>query len=193
MQKNIHINADLLKACIKDDRRAIEQLYTFCFRAFMPVCARYHTNEEDARSSLNTGFIKILKSLEGVGENVNFIAWAKRIIVNTLIDDYRKNKLHISRIAAKETERELELFNHSHSNEAEGNFGYAFLLKLVETLPEVSQKVFNLYVMDGYSHQEIGEILGINEGTSKWHLSTARKILREKLDKIEQNEKRLVV
>ncbi len=159
----------------------------------MPICNRYHTNEEDARSSLNTGFIKILKSLEGVGEHVNFIAWAKRIIVNTLIDDYRKNKLHISRIATKETERELEFTNSSSSNDGEANFGYEFLLKMIETLPEISQKVFNLFVMDGYSHQEIGDILGINEGTSKWHLSTARKILREKLEKVEQKQQRLVV
>lgn len=159
----------------------------------MPVCYRYHNNEEDARSSLNLGFMKILKGLETVDEDLNFNAWSKRIIVNTLIDEYRKKKNYNSRVSTKETERELDFESVHESNEAESNFGYESLLKLITELPEVSQKVFNLYVIEGFNHKEIGELLGISEGTSKWHLSTARKVLREKLEKIEMNQQRLVI
>jgi RNA polymerase sigma-70 factor (ECF subfamily) len=159
----------------------------------MPVCFRYHNNEEDARSSLNIGFMKILKGLENVEEDVNFPAWSKRIIVNTLIDEYRKKRNYTSRVTSKETERELDIEGSADINEAESNFGYESLLKLIKELPQVSQKVFNLYVIEGYNHKEIGDLLGISEGTSKWHLSTARKVLREKLEKIEINQQRLVI
>lgn len=168
-------------------------LYEYCFHAFMPVCFRYHNNEEDARSSLNIGFMKILKGLDSVDKELNFQAWSKRIMVNTLIDEYRKKKNYQSKVMAKETERELDVNALPSENEAESAFGYENLLKLIEQLPEVSAKVFNLYVIDGYNHKEIGEILGISEGTSKWHLSTARKTLREKLEKIESLHARMVI
>lgn len=193
LQKTIHISQELLKSCVKDDRKAIQMLYEYCFRMFMPVCYRYHNNEEDARSSLNIGFMKILKGLETVDDDVNFPAWSKRIIVNTLIDEYRKKRNYNSRVSSRETERELDIDASPEANEAESNFGYESLLKLITELPEVSQKVFNLYVIEGYNHKEIGDLLGISEGTSKWHLSTARKMLREKLEKIELNQQRLVI
>jgi RNA polymerase sigma-70 factor (ECF subfamily) len=66
-------------------------------------------------------------------------------------------------------------------------------MKMVDDLPPISAKVFNLYVIDGYTHKEIGELLSISEGTSKWHLSTARKILRDKLVKIETVYKKMVI
>jgi RNA polymerase sigma-70 factor (ECF subfamily) len=193
LQKTIQISPELLQSCLKDDRKAIHMLYEYCFRVFMPVCVRYHNNEEDARSSLNIGFMKILKGLESVGEELNFQAWAKRIMVNTLIDEYRKKRNYNSRVTTKETDRELDADATHFSNEAESNFAYNSLLLLVAELPEVSQKVFNLYVIEGYNHKEIGELLGISDGTSKWHLSTARKTLREKLEKMELNQQRLVI
>lgn len=193
LQKTINISTELLQACVQDDRKAIHTLYEFCFRSFMPVCYRYHNNEEDARSSLNLAFMKILKGLEKVNEEVNFPAWSKRIVVNTLIDEYRKKRNYLSHVNARETERELEVVAIPQDNEAESNFGYENLLKLVAQLPEMSGKVFNLYVIDGFNHKEIGELLGISEGTSKWHLSTARKTLREKLEKIELQQQRMVI
>lgn len=193
LQKSIPISAELLKACVRDDRKAIKVLYEHCFRVFMPVCYRYHNNEEDARSSLNIGFMKILKGLETIEGELNFAAWSKRIIVNTLIDEYRKKKNYSSKVNSRETERELDIESEPQDNEAESNFGYENLLKLIQELPEISKNVFNLYVIEGYNHKEIGEMLGMSEGTSKWHLSTARKILREKLEKIEMIQRRLVI
>jgi RNA polymerase sigma-70 factor (ECF subfamily) len=71
--------------------------------------------------------------------------------------------------------------------------GYENLIALIRELPSVSSKVFNLYVIDGYNHKEIGALLGISEGTSKWHLSTARKILRDKLEKLETQQTKMVI
>ena len=189
----MEVTSDILNACKRDDRRAIKFLYEHCFKKLMPVCFRYHKNEEDARASLNIGFMKILKGLETVAEDVNFAAWSKRIMVNTLIDEYRKKKNYLSHITAKETEWELDLHADSTINEAESDLGYETLLKLIKQLPEISGKVFNLYIIDGFNHKEIGDLLGISEGTSKWHMSTARKTLREKLDKIENYNQRMVI
>ena len=137
--------------------------------------------------------MKILKGLENVGTDVNFPAWSKRIMVNTLIDEYRKRKNYTAHVNSRETDRELDIYAEPQANEAESNFGYENLMKMVAQLPEVSGKVFNLYVIDGFNHKEIGELLGISEGTSKWHLSTARKVLREKLEKIEVLQQRMVI
>ena len=87
----------------------------------------------------------------------------------------------------------MDFHAESTANEAESDLGYETLLKLIKQLPEISGKVFNLYIIDGFNHKEIGDLLGISEGTSKWHLSTARKILREKLDKIENHNQRMVI
>ena len=159
----------------------------------MSVCFRYHHNEEDARSALNTGSMKILKGLEAIEGDVNFNAWSRRIMVNTLIDEYRRGKKHHEHISYKETDRELEFTDSSSVNEGEDSLGYENLISLIRELPPVSAQVFNLYVIDGYNHKEIGEFLGISEGTSKWHLSTARKTLRYKLEKLESLKARMVV
>ena len=181
----MHINSDILKACASNDRKAQKQLYEYCFKFLMPLCLRYHNNDEDARSSLNIAFLKIIKGIEMIDvEAVNFNAWIKKITTNTLIDEYRKSKTHLTHYQGKETERELDFHAEVIHNDAESDFGCASIMKLLTQIPAVSAHVFNLYVIDGYSHREIGEKLEISEGTSKWHLSTARKLLREKLEKM---------
>ena len=190
----MQITPEILKACLRDDRKAMKQLYVYCFKLLMPVCFKYHSNEEDARSSLNLGFMKIIKSLDTIlKDEVNFNAWSKRVMVNTLIDEYRKNKTYTTHVQGKETERELDFHAADVSNAGESQLGCENILKLISELPAISGKVFNLYVIDGYSHKEIGDLLEMSEGTSKWHLSTARKLLREKLEKLEQKAQKMVI
>lgn len=187
------ITPEIIKACKRDDRKAIKALYEHCFKTLMPVCCRYHKNEEDARASLNIGFMKILKGFETVEETVNFAAWSKRVMVNTLIDEYRKIKNYNGHIVTKENDWELDNQAEVTENEAESELAYGSILMLINELPVVNGKVFKLYVIEGYNHKEIGELLGFSEGTSKWHLSTARKLLRDKLELIENKNKRLVI
>jgi RNA polymerase sigma factor (sigma-70 family) len=194
LKRFMQITPEILKACAQDDRKAIKQLYEHCFKLLMPMCYRYHSHEEDARASLNIGFMKILGGLESlIKEEMNFTAWSKRVMTNTLIDEYRKKKNHLSRISTKETERELDVHSDYTDNGAESIMGHEVILKLVKELPSSTGKVFNLYVIEGYSHREIGELLEMSEGTSKWHLSTARKLLREKLEQIEQQTQKMVI
>jgi RNA polymerase sigma factor (sigma-70 family) len=184
-----------LKNCINNDRRAQKKLYELCYRIFMPLCMRYNKNEEDARFAFNNSYMKILIGMENVNLNeIIFFPWAKRIVTNVLIDEYRKQKLHQAHFLNKETDRELELHSANSDNEAESNFGYAALLKMISEIPEMHALVFKLYVMEDMSHREIAEQLQISEGTSKWHLSIARKMLREKLEKIDAlTDKKMVI
>ncbi len=186
------VTAEIVKACLRDDRGAIKTLYMHCFKKLIPICHRYNHNEDDARAALNMGFMKILKGLETIEGDFNFNAWSKRIMINSLIDEYRRNKKHSEHLQYRETERELEMNVDSVVNSADSNFGYQAIMKMVEELPPVSAKVFNLHVIDGYNHKEIGELLSISVGTSKWHLSTARKTLREKLEKLETVNKMVI-
>ncbi|WP_343606481.1 RNA polymerase sigma factor [Fluviicola sp.] len=191
----MQVTKQILEGSAENDRRSQKQLYEYCYRQFIRLCLRYHANHEDARHALNNGFLKIVNGLQNVDlDELNFPAWAKRIIVNTLIDEYRKNKNHNQAIVAKETERELASVAEKVENEGAMELSYQEVLDLLKTIPPISAHVFTLYVIDGYSHKEIGDLLEITEGTSKWHLSTARKLLRERLEMMEnRHEKRFVI
>jgi RNA polymerase sigma-70 factor (ECF subfamily) len=187
LRKPSDITPELLEKCIQNNRQATQILYEYCFRIFMPLCVRYHKNSEDARSSYNLAFIKILNNLKAaiVKGDFNFIPWAKRIILNTLIDEYRKQQNYSKKIIRKANNSELEYNDIYFENSGEQEIAYELIMKLVSQLPELTSKIFNLYVVEGYSHKEIADLLNITEGNSKWHLSTGRKIMREKLEKIE--------
>lgn len=191
----MQLNTEILKACCKQDRRAQKMVYEYCYTNFIRLCMRYNNNHEDARFVLNNGFMKLLKGLESVNlDELNFYSWAKRIMANVIIDEYRKNKNHMQHISMRENESELAFFAESEKNSGESNLGVEAILKLIGQLPEVSAQVFQFYVIDGFSHKEIGDLLEITEGTSKWHLSTARKLLRDKLTHLEKvTEKKLAV
>lgn len=153
----------------------------------MPVCYRYHNNEEDARAQLNMGFLKICTNISAYSRKVPFEAWAKRIMINTLIDEFRKSKRYQEHIVKRDNEAELDYFAKSSQNTVLAKIDEENILELLKYLPEVSKRVFNLYVIEGYNHKEIGELLGISDGTSKWHLSNARKILKETISKIQNS------
>lgn len=191
----MQVTKQILLGSAENDRRSQKVLYEYCYRQFIRLCMRYYTNHEDARHALNNGFLKIVNGLQNVDlDELNFAAWAKRIIVNTLIDEYRKNKNHNQLIIAKETESELANSAEKVENLGALELNYQEILDLLKTIPPISAHVFTLYIIDGYNHKEIGDLLEISEGTSKWHLSTARKLLRERLELMENRyEKRFVI
>jgi RNA polymerase sigma factor (sigma-70 family) len=191
----MQVTKQILLGSAENDRRSQKVLYEYCYRQFIRLCMRYYSNHEDARHALNNGFLKIVNGLQNVDlDELNFAAWAKRIIVNTLIDEYRKNKNHNQVIVAKETESELANAAERVENLGSLELNYQEILDLLKTIPPISAHVFTLYVIDGYNHKEIGDLLEISEGTSKWHLSTARKLLRDRLELMENRfEKRFVI
>lgn len=195
--KYMQVTPEILEACEQNDRRAQKALYEICFRMHMSVCYSYYGNEEDARSALNNGFLKICKNIATIEKNPKvFFSWSKKIIVNTIIDEYRRNKKYNEQIDIREHDRELEFSNHSHENAGMESLQEADIKKMIALLPDISRKVFMLYVVEGFNHREIGEALEMTEGTSKWHLSVARKMLREMIEKtdgIEEELKKMVI
>lgn len=191
----MQVTKQILLGSAENDRRSQKVLYEYCYRQFIRLCMRYYSNHEDARHALNNGFLKIVNGLQNVDlDELNFSAWAKRIITNTLIDEYRKNKNHNQVIIAKETESELANSAERVENLGSLELNYQEILDLLKTIPPISAHVFTLYVIDGYNHKEIGDLLEISEGTSKWHLSTARKLLRDRLELMENRyDKRFVI
>jgi RNA polymerase sigma factor (sigma-70 family) len=173
------IDAPLLKACKSKDRKAQHLLYKRCFGFLMSVCVRYKQDHDEARAILNFGFLKILTNLDKYNTDIPFEAWTRRIMINTIIDEFRQNRKERETIEYSNFE-EADLYDsHIDFNTADRQFDAEELEMMIKSLPEVSQKVFNLFAIDGFSHQQIGEMLNISIGTSKWHVSFARKELKQ--------------
>ncbi len=190
--ETVQVDIELISNCIKKSRKAQYKLYQKCYGLLLGICLRYERNKEDADHVLNKAFLKILNSLDRYDLNVPFEAWIRKIMINTLIDEYRRKKKYSHVITIDELGT---LASHStvvDFNEATKRFDEQDLLKLLDNLPTVSKQVFNLFAIDGYPHKEIASMLNISEGTSKWHVSFARKKLKELLEaKLEREAARL--
>jgi RNA polymerase sigma factor (sigma-70 family) len=174
------VQPHLLALCLKHDRKAEYELYRISYGYLMSICMRYARDKDSASEALNMGYLKILNNLSTYKPDIPFKAWIRRIMVNTLIDEFRKNRRE------KETltyvEDYFDTADYSEVNEALSRLSYAQIMEEVEKLPEATRRVFNLYVIDGFSHREIATMLGISEGTSKWHVNAARQKLRSELE-----------
>jgi len=186
------VDHSIIKACIENDRKAQFKLYQLCYGTLMSVCLRYESNKEDAEELLNMGFLKIVTKLEKYPTDAPFEAWIRRIMINTIIDQYRRNKKSNEVIEYTNFE-DHNYDKHFDFNEADKDFDAEELRMLIADLPDMSQKVFNLHVIDGYSHKDISEELGISVGTSKWHVSNARTLLKAAiLEKVKAETKSFI-
>ena len=144
------------------------------------ICTRYTRNEHDAIEVLHSGFLKVFKNMDRFDPaKASLYTWIRTIMVNTAIDFLRqKSRWYISHGDLEKVETE------GVDPDALQRLTVQELLKLVQQLPPATQAVFNLYVIDGYTHKEIGKLLGISDGTSKWHLSEARRLMQIYLFKL---------
>jgi len=164
-----------VEQCKQSDRKAQEALYRHFFPLFMPVCMTYVENNDDAVDIYNRAFLKIFNSLPTFENRGVFGAWARRIIVNSAIDFLRrskKTKWQTPIEDAKEVYLDASVISDLTTRE---------ILALFRFLPPSQRTVMNLFVVEGHSHAEIAEQLGISTGTSKWHLNQARKKIQEKI------------
>ena len=180
--KPLEVSPQLIKSCLNRERRAENQLFEQCYSLLMSICLRYEKNEEDARYMLNIGFMKVITNLERYNNDIAFGFWIRRIMVNTLIDEFRKNQRHSAVIEYNDMEEHVMQNRLVDWNTADQKFDAEELQNMVRQLPSVTQKIFNLFAIDGYSHKEIAEMLLMPEGTTKWHVSKARRILMELLN-----------
>ncbi len=169
--------SDLIQGCIDGNRQMQEVLYKRFSPKMYGVCLRYSGNVEDANDLLQEGFIKVYKNLGKFRGDGSFEGWIRRIFVNTSIEHFRKKvKLYNVTEVQENTIEDIELNILDSLAEKD-------IISLVNELSPGYKAVFNMHVIEGYSHKEIAEILGITEGTSKSQLARAKGVLKKSLDK----------
>ena len=190
------ITGELIVLCKQEQTDAQMQLYRLCYARLFGVCRRYESVEHDSGALFNSGFFKVLKGLDkhAFRDEESFLLWARRVIINDMIDLYRRTKTYHAHTSATDfSAANGSVIYHRGSggsveNTGEQDLDAEYLLELIASLPELQRQVFNLHAIDEYPHKEIAEILGMTEGTSKWYLSEARKSLRKKLAILQQKK-----
>ncbi|MBC7946964.1 MAG: RNA polymerase sigma factor [Chitinophagaceae bacterium] len=170
--ENVIPDYQLVAGCVANDRKAQEQLYKRFYNPMMALCYRYTKNEEDAIEVLHEGLLKVFQHIGNydIGKSALY-TWIHTIMVRTAIDFLRKKKLEVSTVEWTESNEPTIQPETIIDKSAEE------ILYFLKQLPEMAAAVFNLYVIEGYKHKEISQLLDISEGTSKWHLSEAKKQL----------------
>ncbi len=163
----------LREGCIQQHRLAQEYLYRRYFGRLLGIAMRYTGNRDEAVDVLNQAFLKIFNSLRQYEDKGAFQGWMAKIVVHTAIDHLRRQ------ISYKKTVDFSTVADQPVEAEVSSRLAAEDLFRLVQKLPPATRTVFSLYVLDGYKHREIAGILGIDEGTSKWHLSIARQELQK--------------
>jgi RNA polymerase sigma factor (sigma-70 family) len=171
------IDQNLIKQCLKGDRRSQNELYKLTYPYLMSICIRYTHNRDRADETLNIGFFKILKYLGTYRDTQDFKPWMRKVMINTLIREYKKEKAHNLKIVYVEDYYDSEKY--SELNHIIGKIDSQQLYSFIAQLHPTSRQVFNLYIVDGFRHKEIADMMDFSEGTSKWHLNQAREKLKE--------------
>lgn len=170
---------DLLEGCKRADRRSQELLYKMLASRMLGVCMRYAKDQYEAEDMLQVGFVKVFQKVNEFRGDGSFEGWIRRIMVNTAIEIYRKGQRMLNVVDIN------DVFDAPQVTFDMNGLEVKDLMNLIQELSAGYKMVFNLYAIEGYSHKEIAEQLGITEGASKSQLSRARAILRDKLKKNE--------
>ena len=175
---------ELISGCLSGKRQAQRQLYDTYSRRFMAICLRYLKDQEQAEDVMIQSFMKIFEKLSQFQGKGSFEGWMKRIVVTQALMAIRSNRSLSLSISLEDAEKMQE-----PAAEDLNQLEVAELMDLVQSLPLGYRTVFNLFAIEGYSHQEIGELLGITESTSKSQLNRARSVLKEKITSLQLQPK----
>jgi len=171
------IDKELIKRCLQEDQRAQSELYKHLYKMLIGVCWRYASNKEQAVEYLNLGFVRILLNLKKYKEHIPFELWAKRVTINCIFNEFKRNKNWAKRNDVVEEQELIEKATDKEFFEHQTELTDLIKRKVLQ-LPPMTARVFNLYAIDGYMHNEIAKMLGISEGTSMWHYSEAKRRIK---------------
>lgn len=172
--KKNYTEQELVEGCACNERRAQEALYRRFFPEMMRMTRRYTRDEDTALEIVNNGMLRVFKKIHTFAFKGSLEGWVRRLVYHSMADYFRDNARYLHFLVFEERDEAVPERGHEVFYEED-------ILRAVRALPPVSQEVFRLYAIEGYSHAEIAENLSISEGTSKWHLSTARQKLRDML------------
>lgn len=172
---------ELIKACLKGERKAQEALYQQFAPRMYVICQRYSRAQLEAEDILQESFIKVFKDLERFKQQSSLYYWIKRIVINTALN-HQRSKLYLYPMV------DVEDLKNMHSDNIKlSEYGMDELLQMIRDLPQSSQVIFNLYAIEGYKHREIAEMLDISEGTSKSQYARAKELLQNKMQETKKN------
>ncbi|MBS1495694.1 MAG: RNA polymerase sigma factor [Bacteroidetes bacterium] len=183
MQEHNRLN-DIIQGCINNNRGSQKEFYQFFYGYAAALCMRYCSNDDDINQVVNDGFLKVYKSLhlftpQYANVEASLKGWIKRIMINTAIDHLRKNNRHFLKAEIGDHQENIA----DESTTSIDRMGYKEILAIIQKLTPAYRTVFNLYVMDGFKHEEIAKQLKITVGASKSNLAKARiniqKMLKE--------------
>jgi len=174
---------DIIQGCARNERAAQERLYKMFYPKMMAMIRRYYTDTMIAEEIINNGFLKAFKNVQSFAFKGSFEGWLRKIMFHSIADYSNVQNKYTDNILLMEKDIYFD-------KSATHSLYYDDLIKLVELLPESTKIVFNLFVLEDLSHKEIAQLLKISEGTSKWHVSEARKILKGKIEKLNLHLKR---
>ncbi|MFT5511670.1 MAG: RNA polymerase sigma factor (sigma-70 family) [Bacteroidia bacterium] len=179
-ERNLATEQDIISACIDNDSRAQKILFENYAPKMLGVCARYCSNMEDAKDALHEGFIKVFQRIEKFKGSSTLETWMTRLMINTAIDNFKKSTKYMH---FEDAEKVHEYSNDDTSYilnlEDDQEVRMSDLRKVIAQLPDGYKMVFNLYAVEGYSHNQIAEELNISTGTSKSQLARARTLLKK--------------
>jgi RNA polymerase sigma factor (sigma-70 family) len=168
----------LLEGCRKNDRESQRLLYQHYYAYAMSICLRYCRSLDEAKEIVNDGFMKVYQKLDQHETESSFKGWLRKIMINSAIDHYRKESKHYNHVEAT-----ADKVSEPTVGTVLDDISYAELIGMIQHLSPAYRAVFNLHVIDGYTHDEIGKILNISEGTSKSNLMKARENLKTMIEK----------
>lgn len=169
---------ELIQGCIRNERGAQEKLYTLYYGRMMALVRRYIDHTEQAEEVLNNGFLRAFQKMQQYNFQGSFEGWLRKICFHCVSDYVKQHARYNDHIVLAEKENYIE------RDHADGLY-YKQLLELIHELPVATKAVFNMFVMEGMQHRDIGKVLGISEGTSKWHLSEGRRQLKYKIEQLQ--------
>jgi len=171
-----YTDKELVEGCVRNDRRCQEVLYRKYYTRMMQMCMRYTSDQDIAMEIVNTGFLRVFKKLDTFAFKGSLEGWIRKLVYHSLSEYYKKNAKYMQKMVFEEKDASV-------SETALENIFAEDIMKMVEMLPPATQRVFRLYAIEGFTHPEISEKINISVGTSKWHLSAARKKLQELISK----------
>ena len=167
----------LVDGCVKNDRFYQEILYRKYFDSMMRMCMRYTQDRDIAMEIINNGFLRVFKKIGLYSFTGSLEGWIRRLVFHSLSDYFKKKNKAVHFLSVEDWDSPVQ-------QSALSNLYLEDLLQMVENLPDASRRVFHLYAIEGYTHVEIADMINISVGTSKWHLSTARKKLKKMINNL---------
>ena len=167
---------DIVEACKRGDRKAQFELYKLYSKAMYNICLRMLNSAENAEDALQNAFVDVFTKLESFRFESTIGAWIKRIVINNCINLLKKRRMQFIELMDN-----AQMSNDIDPSVSEGILNVSAIQQAIQQLPDGYRTIFNLYALEGYDHEEIGQVLGISEATSKSQYSRAKAKLREVL------------